>query len=133
VLLRAQLRLAVPATQKLASDSALAAAVLMLRAAPPTRDIYDFNGDATLYDEAHEGGYVQEPLALENTLWANTVLGKSGSFTRAHVERQPAAAARRRSTRVLGCASCDCFVRRVAAWFCLCVEAALVERHAVEC
>ena len=28
----------------------------------------------TLYDEAYEGGCIQEPLALENTLWANTVL-----------------------------------------------------------
>ena len=30
--------------------------------------------DATVYDEAYEGGCLQEPLALENTLWANTVL-----------------------------------------------------------
>ena len=69
-----KLRLAVPSCQKLTSDAALAAAVLTLRAGPPTRDIYDFTGDVTLYDEAYEGGCIQEPLALENTLWANTVL-----------------------------------------------------------
>ena len=69
-----KLRLAVPSCQKLPSDGALAAAVLTLHAGPTTRDIYDFHGDVTLYDETYDGGCIQEPLGLENTLWANTVL-----------------------------------------------------------
>ena len=67
-------RHAVPSCQKLVSDEALAAAVLTLGAGPPTREIYDFAGDVTLYDESFDGGCIQEPLVLENTLWANTVL-----------------------------------------------------------
>lgn len=69
-----KLRLAVPSCQKLATDESLAAAVLTLAAGAPTKEIYDFAGDVTLYDEAFEGGCMQEPLGLENTLWANTVL-----------------------------------------------------------
>ena len=69
-----KLRLAAPPCQKLPNDGALAAAVLTLRAAPPSPSIYEFEGDVTLYDETYEGGCVQEPLGLENTLWANTVL-----------------------------------------------------------
>lgn len=45
-----------PSCQKLPSDEALAAAVLTLQAGPPTREIYDFTGDVTLYDETFEGG-----------------------------------------------------------------------------
>ena len=30
-------------------------------------------GELTLYDEVFEGGAVQEPITLDNTLWANTV------------------------------------------------------------
>ena len=69
-----KLRVAVASTQRLASELALSAAVVTLHAAPPTKDIYEFVGDLTLYDDALEGGCMQEPLALENTLWANTVL-----------------------------------------------------------
>lgn len=44
-----KLRLAVPSCQKLAGgDAALATAVLTLHAAPPSKDIYDFQGDVTL-------------------------------------------------------------------------------------
>ena len=43
-----KLRLAVPSCQKLLGDGALAAAVLTLHAAPPSRDIYNFEGDLTL-------------------------------------------------------------------------------------
>jgi phospholipid-translocating ATPase len=75
-----KLRLAVPMCQKLPSDAALAAAVLTIHAGPLSQNIYDFVGDATLYDESFEDGCLQEPLALENTLWANTVLA-SGAPT----------------------------------------------------
>ena len=74
-----KLRLAVGATQRLTSDVALSSCVATVHAAPPTKDIYDFVGDLTLYDDAFEGGSVQEPLALENTLWANTVRVPHGS------------------------------------------------------
>ena len=69
-----KLRVAAGATQKLPSDEALAAAVLTLHAGPPTKEIYEFTGDVTVYDESFDGGCFQEPLGLEHTLWANTVL-----------------------------------------------------------
>ena len=73
-----KLRLAPPCTQRLGSDRALSEAVASVHAAPPSADIYEFVGELTLYDDALEGGRVHEPLSLENTLWANTVLASCG-------------------------------------------------------
>jgi phospholipid-translocating ATPase len=73
-----KLRLAVPACQKLPSDEAVSRATATIYAAPPSRDIYAFEGDLTMHEEA-EGGAAQEPLALENTLWSNTVLASGDS------------------------------------------------------
>jgi phospholipid-translocating ATPase len=42
-------------------------------ALPPNDEIYDFKG----YFE-DEVSQMREPLSLENTLWANTVLASSG-------------------------------------------------------
>ena len=54
-----KLRVAVPCTQRLLTDDDLSSAVATLHAAPPSRDIYEFEGDLTLYDEAFESGCIQ--------------------------------------------------------------------------
>ena len=72
--------------------------MLTLAAAAPNREIYDFAGDVTLYDETYEGGCIQDPLGLENTLWANTVLASGtacGLVVHTGAEVCAAAASRR--------------------------------------
>lgn len=69
-----KLRVALPPTQKLPSDEALTRCAADLYVAKPCKDIYGFVGTFNLYDEAYEGGMIQEPVGLENTMWASTVL-----------------------------------------------------------
>lgn len=63
-----KLRLAVPATQKLQSDSDLLSIEASIYIERPQRDIHSFIG--TFSREAGE----EESLDLQNTLWANTVV-----------------------------------------------------------
>ncbi|XP_055713662.1 probable phospholipid-transporting ATPase IIA isoform X2 [Phlebotomus papatasi] len=63
-----KLRLAVPATQKLASDSELFNQGASIYIEKPQRDIHSFIG--TFSKEGSE----EESLDVENTLWANTVV-----------------------------------------------------------
>ena len=56
-----KLRTAAPSCQKLPSDEALARSSATVYAAQPSRAIYEFVGDLTLYDEAVEGGATQVP------------------------------------------------------------------------
>lgn len=70
-----KLRLAVPATQKLASDSELYSLEASIYIEKPQRDIHSFIGTFSRQEGAEE-----ESLDLQNTLWANTVVaGESRS------------------------------------------------------
>lgn len=64
-----KLRLAVPATQRLASDSELFNIRSSIYVEKPQRDIHSFIGTFS-----KEGGTEEDSLDLENTLWANTVI-----------------------------------------------------------
>lgn len=64
-----KLRLAVPATQRLASDSELFNIRGSIYVEKPQRDIHSFIGTFS-----KEGGTEEDSLDLENTLWANTVI-----------------------------------------------------------
>jgi phospholipid-translocating ATPase len=64
-----KLRLAVPATQKLASDSELYSLNASIYIEKPQRDIHSFIGTFSKQEGAEE-----ESLDLQNTLWANTVV-----------------------------------------------------------
>lgn len=64
-----KLRLAVPATQRLASDSSLFDIRGSIYVEKPQKDIHSFIGTFS-----KEGGTEEESLDLENTLWANTVV-----------------------------------------------------------
>lgn len=64
-----KLRLAVPATQRLASDSELFKIRSSIYVEKPQRDIHSFIGTFS-----KEGGTEEDSLDLENTLWANTVV-----------------------------------------------------------
>ncbi|XP_058801289.1 probable phospholipid-transporting ATPase IIB isoform X2 [Phymastichus coffea] len=69
-----KLRLAVPTTQKLDSDSQLFDIKASLYVEKPQKDIHSFIGTFTRYD-----GYTsEESLGVDNTLWANTAVA-SGS------------------------------------------------------
>lgn len=63
-----KLRRAVQATNVLTHDADLLSSGLQIEAEAPKREIYDFVG--TVIDPAGD----KEPLTLENTLWANTVV-----------------------------------------------------------
>lgn len=63
-----KLRRAVAVTQTLTTDDDLVSGNCVIEAEAPKREIYDFVG--TLIDPKG----VREPLSLENTLWANTVV-----------------------------------------------------------
>jgi phospholipid-translocating ATPase len=63
-----KLRLAVPATQKLQSDSDLLSMDASIYIEKPQRDIHSFIGTFS-----REGGE-EESLDLQNTMWANTVV-----------------------------------------------------------
>lgn len=41
---------------------------------PPDDNIYDFLGYFEVYDERTPGKVLKEPLNLDNTMWANTIL-----------------------------------------------------------
>lgn len=64
-----KLRLAVPATQKLVSDSELYNLNASIYIEKPQRDIHSFIGTFSKQEGAEE-----EALDLQNTLWANTVV-----------------------------------------------------------
>lgn len=64
-----KLRLAVPATQRLGSDSELFNIRGSIYVEKPQRDIHSFIGTFS-----KEGGTEEDSLDLENTLWANTVI-----------------------------------------------------------
>lgn len=64
-----KLRLAVPATQKLASDSELFNISAKIYIEKPQKDIHSFIGTFS-----KETGSEEESLDVENTLWANTVV-----------------------------------------------------------
>lgn len=64
-----KLRLAVPATQRLANDSELFKMRSSIYVEKPQRDIHSFIGTFS-----KEGGTEEDSLDLENTLWANTVV-----------------------------------------------------------
>lgn len=66
-----KLRLAVPATQKLASDSEILHLDASIYIEKPQRDIHSFIGT---FSRQEQGGAEEESLDLQNTLWANTVL-----------------------------------------------------------
>lgn len=72
-----KLRYAVPSTQKLISDAELFNVDAEVFADEPIRDIYKFVGRFTVFP-SDGSPQVVEPLDLENTMWANTVLA-SGS------------------------------------------------------
>nr|CAD7578716.1 unnamed protein product [Timema californicum] len=65
-----KLRLAVPATQKLDSDSQLFDIKAALFVEKPQRDIHSFIGTFT----RHDGYGSEDSLDVENTLWANCVV-----------------------------------------------------------
>lgn len=63
-----KLRLAVPATQRLANDSELFNIRSSIYVEKPQKDIHSFIGTFS-----KDGGTEEDSLDLENTLWANTV------------------------------------------------------------
>ncbi|VEN33802.1 unnamed protein product [Callosobruchus maculatus] len=71
-----KLRLAVPATQKLASDNQLFEINASIYAEKPQKDIHSFIGTFTRLDSMNG----DESLDLENTLWTNCVIA-SGQAT----------------------------------------------------
>mmetsp|Transcript_14750 Transcript_14750/g.36831 ORF Transcript_14750/g.36831 Transcript_14750/m.36831 type:complete len:1168 (-) Transcript_14750:409-3912(-) len=74
-----KVRLAVGACQKLHPDR-LCSIKATVEAGEPNKDIYDFVGVFTMHDDALEGGTAMEPLGLENTLWADTVLASGSAW-----------------------------------------------------
>ncbi|KAG2383553.1 hypothetical protein C9374_004224 [Naegleria lovaniensis] len=74
-----KLRHAIPTTQKLTSDFDLKRITACVFAEKPKKEIYDFIGNFTLYSPDGRVEVV-EPLSLENTLWANTVVA-TGTVT----------------------------------------------------
>lgn len=75
-----KLRTAVPATQKLSSDTDLLSMEGSLYIEKPQRDIHSFIGTFSRQQQEHETGSEEESLDLQNTLWANTVVA-AGSAT----------------------------------------------------
>ncbi|KAJ3022558.1 putative aminophospholipid-translocase [Thoreauomyces humboldtii] len=73
-----KLRVAVPYTQKLASDQALLRATANVYAEKPQKDIHTFVGNMS-FQIPPEGDHV-EPLSAENTLWANTVIASGNAL-----------------------------------------------------
>ncbi|XP_018026166.1 probable phospholipid-transporting ATPase IIA [Hyalella azteca] len=68
-----KLRLAVPATQKLASDHDCFALDASVFAEKPQKDIYSFIGTFSKGD-SEGSGVVEEPIGVENTVWSGTVV-----------------------------------------------------------
>lgn len=75
-----KLRRAVSCTQNIDDDKQLVELDAFVQLEAPRKEIYDFVGNFTIsQNEGSENKvYVEEPLSLENTLWANTVIA-SGS------------------------------------------------------
>jgi len=69
-----KLRLAVPMTQKLADDDTLLSLDASVYAEKPQKDIYSFIGKVTDHAPAASASVEEEPLSIDNTLWANTVV-----------------------------------------------------------
>lgn len=67
-----KLRKPIKYTQKLAKERNLYGLAANITAEPPRTHIYDFIG--LLQAESKNGGVYKEPLSLEQTMWANTVL-----------------------------------------------------------
>lgn len=65
-----KLRLAIPFTQKLATDDELLDVEISIYAEKPQKDIHSFIGRITSHGNSHE----EESLNIENTIWANTVV-----------------------------------------------------------
>lgn len=65
-----KLRLAIPAMQRLPSDTDLFDISAQLYAEKPQKDIHSFIGTFTRSD----GNIVEDSLCIENTIWANTVV-----------------------------------------------------------
>ncbi|KAL0229054.1 hypothetical protein GEMRC1_013674 [Eukaryota sp. GEM-RC1] len=71
-----KLRHAVPSTQRaLTSESEIVKLRSIIYAEAPRKEIYDFEGTFQFNDSAPK-----EPLSLENTLWANTVLASGTCY-----------------------------------------------------
>ncbi len=68
-----KLRRAVGYVQEQGDPDQIAGLLGEVTAKPPSKDIYDFEG---VYE--NQTYNVTEPLGLENTMWANTVLASSG-------------------------------------------------------
>lgn len=74
-----KLRLAVSATQELASDEDILSLDASIYAEEPRRDIHSFVGNCTVM--AKDGQVVQRiSLSIENTLWANTVVASGAAI-----------------------------------------------------
>lgn len=70
-----KLKVAIPSTQSLPSDSDLLNLKADLLAAPPIKDIHSFNGSLHHHGSSlFQHALPAEPLSAENCLWANTVL-----------------------------------------------------------
>ncbi|RKP10075.1 phospholipid-translocating P-type ATPase [Thamnocephalis sphaerospora] len=70
-----KLRIAVPSCQKLPNDAALVHLEAYVNADPPQKDIHSFVGTFTRVSHGSPlGSPPVEPLGVENTLWASTVL-----------------------------------------------------------
>ncbi|TIB78805.1 hypothetical protein E3Q23_00632 [Wallemia mellicola] len=70
-----KLRVAVPSTQSLESDSDLLHVKAEFLAGPPIKDIHTFKGSVHHHGSSiFEQALPTEPLSAENCLWANTVL-----------------------------------------------------------
>ncbi|GJQ11831.1 hypothetical protein GpartN1_g3622.t1 [Galdieria partita] len=75
-----KLRRAVSSTQTIEDDKQLVGLDAFVHLEAPRKEIYDFIGNFSISqtEESEEKFYTEEPLSLENTVWANTVIA-SGS------------------------------------------------------
>ncbi|TIA92065.1 hypothetical protein E3P81_01659 [Wallemia ichthyophaga] len=76
-----KLKVAIPSTQSLPSDSDLLNLKADLLAAPPIKDIHSFNGSLHHHGSSlFQHALPAEPLSAENCLWANTVLAAGSAI-----------------------------------------------------
>ncbi|GJD10861.1 Probable phospholipid-transporting ATPase IIB [Galdieria sulphuraria] len=75
-----KLRRAVSSTQTIEDDKQLVGLDAFVHLEAPRKEIYDFVGNLSISQSegSEEKVYIEEPLSLENTIWANTVIA-SGS------------------------------------------------------
>ena len=97
-----KLRLAVPSCQKMASDAALASAVMTIDSPPPSKQIYHLTGSLTLYDESYDGGCIQVCCCRSHSC---------------ALPAMPLSLARAPLSVYLGCSHCQCWsvCRRVSS------------------